>query len=137
MKAKKSLPKRNKPSEPKEPKLPGRPFLNLKVSHLRPPEPEEPKLPERPLENVDLPEARPTISQHEIVEYVCARDTLLISRLDFERKRAELFYKVRMLCEVAPGSYDVKLAGEDDETVIIIECCSTVPRVMKESLFEK
>jgi len=112
MKAKKSLPKKSR-------------LLELEV----------PQVPERPLSHVDIPLNLPEISEKEVLSYVCARDVFILAKLDYERKRGELLYKLRMLCTMGPShNYTVKLAGDNDEIAIIVERASNEPRVIKESL---
>jgi hypothetical protein len=69
----------------------------------------------------DFPEGeRPPITQHEILEYDCARDSLITAKLDFERKRAQMLYKLRLCCPVEEGRYSLKVLNKDEETVLIV-----------------
>ena len=77
-------------------------------------------LPEPPLIPAGLSGEAPNITQKEVLAYVNARDTFIVAKLDFERKRANLLYGLRMLREVEPGTYEATLDRSDEETVRIV-----------------
>lgn len=82
----------------------------------------EKTLPDHPLASIDLPESLPEISLHEIGEFVQARNTFLLARADYERRRTELIYKLRMLCVPEDRSntadYLLKLDGDGDTLIV-------------------
>jgi hypothetical protein len=80
--------------------------------------PEEQRLPEPYLIPRDLPQVLPPVSQLEILEYVNARDSFIAARAFYEAKRANMVYKLRLLCKPERGSFGVRLKGDGDSIVI-------------------
>lgn len=87
------------------------------------------ELPEHPLIPVESPRESPTMSLAEIADFMDARNTFLLARADYERRRASLIYKLHMFCEPEDQSRtaDYLLKLEDDGDTLVITNQTGIP----------
>lgn len=90
-----------------------------------------PTLPDTPLHLEDLPETCPAISQRELVAYGTARHLYLIACADYERKHAELTYKLIQFCKPEPGDISAHLDEEGRLVVVDSTLQGPAPMVMR------
>lgn len=83
--------------------------------------PSRPTLPEHPVRSVNIINL-PKISKGEIDGYVDALWHHQLAQADFERRHADLFYKLTLGCKVDPSS-ETKVSLDKDGHIIFTEEC--------------
>ena len=110
MKAKSNITKAQRPEPTQQP---------AEVKKQRKP---KPTFPDNPLTRVDINDL-PKITQSEITDYLNAAYHYEIARADYERKRANLAYKLILGARLEDS--DMQAQVDKDGRIILTEKCST------------
>jgi hypothetical protein len=101
-----------------------RAFAQDLLSAVHPDEEKINPLPEHPISNRDIDFPIPPITREEVGEFIYARDAFLRASWDYRRRRAEIAYKLSMLCHYEDQSQRAEFLirlDDDGQTIIITD----------------